>query len=644
MQNDKVLIPSLFEDNFIARSNSSVLINPVNALTELVANAWDAGATKVDIFIPDKIGDYLIIKDNGVGMTEDEFKNRWMKICYNRLADQGKHVNFPDKRQRNRVAFGKNGIGRHGLLCFGPDYRVIIAKDGRKHTYSVTTREKGYPLAVVDEIVEDCDEVYTKLEVQVLQNRPNVEKMREVISSRFMQDPEFVVSINNVVLPLEDLSNLKDKTLIEIPDSNIKLHGYFIDTTEGTRKSLYHGIAIWQSGRLVGEPSWVINGESIIDGRSAFAKRYTFIFKTSDCADLVKEDWSGMIDCEQTKNVYDEISKYVLACFEKLSFQTASSLKDSLKSDLKKKLKESSPLVQYQVGEALEHIASTKVGIRQEVLETTVEALMKISTSESGQILLAKIATLDAEDIDGLNQILGKWSVKDALMVLNEIDRRLSIIEAISKLSEDKSTDELHILHPLVTEARWLFGPEYESAEYIFNKTIKRAVDELFKGYGVVPMCSNPKKRPDLIVVNEKTSLAFNGVEDYTGETGLSCVTKLLIVELKKGGFEITREEKNQVSGYVEDLLKSNSLQNCKIRAFVVGDKIANNVSSNYSVEDGKGMIYVTDYAHLVDTAGRRMMGLRAKLAERYDEVPGIELYKQSKINFLEIKEGMKKI
>ena len=69
-----------------------------------------------------------------------------------------------------------------------------------------------------------------------------------------------------------------------------------------------------------------------------------------------------------------------------------------------------------------------------------------------------KLSQLTEEDITGLNTILNKWSVKDALTVLSEIDRRLSIIEAIRKLSKEKDTDELHVLHPLVTESRWLFG------------------------------------------------------------------------------------------------------------------------------------------------------------------------------------------
>ena len=57
-----------------------------------MANAWDAGASHVKIFIPGEQNQILYIEDDGVGMTEEEFQNRWMKLRYNRLKCQGKNV------------------------------------------------------------------------------------------------------------------------------------------------------------------------------------------------------------------------------------------------------------------------------------------------------------------------------------------------------------------------------------------------------------------------------------------------------------------------------------------------------------------------------------------------------------------------
>lgn len=68
---------------------------PDVAMTELVANAWNAGATTVDITIPDDFGKKLIVIYNGTGLTQEEFQSRWMKLGYNRLKHKGKNVIFP---------------------------------------------------------------------------------------------------------------------------------------------------------------------------------------------------------------------------------------------------------------------------------------------------------------------------------------------------------------------------------------------------------------------------------------------------------------------------------------------------------------------------------------------------------------------
>ena len=226
----------------------------------------------------------------------------------------------------------------------------------------------------------------------------------------------------------------------------------------------------------------------------------------------------------------------------------------------------------------------------------------------------------------------GKWTVSDALVVLNEIDRRLSIITAIRKLSADKNTDELHVLHPMIAESRWLFGPEYESSEFIFNRQMKTAVEQIFGNDKFYTTDANYKKRPDLICLPNST-IGVTGIEDLPNSTGLVKVRKLLFIELKKGGFKITRAERNQLEGYVEDLLNSNLGNECQITAFVVGDSIADNLEQTTKIGE-RGNVFVTTYDQLVDTAEFRMFGLRKVIASRYDDVPGMTLYAQAQLKF----------
>ena len=61
-----------FEENYIFRNNRSITSNNDIALTEFVANAWDAGAHNVDITIPFEEHEKIVVEDDGTGITDEE--------------------------------------------------------------------------------------------------------------------------------------------------------------------------------------------------------------------------------------------------------------------------------------------------------------------------------------------------------------------------------------------------------------------------------------------------------------------------------------------------------------------------------------------------------------------------------------------
>ena len=630
---ENVLFPSLYEEDFIIRSLGSIVTQPDVALTELVANAWDAGASNVTISIPEETGHLLYIEDDGIGMSESEFQHHWMTLRYNRLKEQGRNVKLPSGEKSNRLAFGRNGVGRHGLFCFGNEYKVITEKDGKKLTLKIKPNVGSQPFAVVEK--EECISTKngTRLEVIVTKNLPNIDKITEILSARFLHDPQFTITVNHRTLNLEDLTGETEPAEMDIEGTNIHLTAYFVDTTKAGRKSIFQGIAFWQSGRLVGEPSWSLGKNLILDGRTSLAKRYTFIVKSNDLSEYIKEDWSGFKTSDEIEKVYQAVEAFVNNSLESVSFATISNVTENLDITIKQSLKKVNPLVREEVKCTIAEIVKTNPKVRQESVNLVVQTILNMENSKNGHELLEKLATLSSDDIDGLNKLLNKWTVSDALVVLNEIDRRLSIITAIRKLGKDKTTDELHVLHPMIAESRWLFGPEYESSEYIFNQQMKTAVERIFTDVKYLTLDANYKKRPDLICLPDST-IGVTGIEDIPADLGLAKVRKLLLIELKKGGFKIKREERNQAQGYVEDLLSSNLGVDCQITAYVVGDSIADNLTPLTKIgEGGRGTLYVTTFDQLVDTAERRMFGLRQKIAARYDDVPGMELYAQAMLN-----------
>jgi Histidine kinase-, DNA gyrase B-, and HSP90-like ATPase len=630
-QKETNLQGTLFEEDYLIRTLGPLTHSAEIALTELVANAWDAGATAVNIYIPEEYGEKLIIEDNGVGLTSNQFQNRWMKLGYNRIKHQSKNVIFPSGIKGNRFAYGRNGVGRHGLLCFNNEYTVITNAEGNQSTFIITTASETQPFIIKEQHSKKSKKHGIKLEVIVEKNLPKADRILDIISARFLHDPNFIVSINKKTVPLEQLSGLINSAEINL--ENIKLQIHFIDSQKTARSTLYQGIAFWQGGRLVGDPSWILGDNVIIDGRTKYAKRYTVVVKTDDLAEYIFEDWTGFKKVEMMNEVYKAVGDHVIEMFGILAKENIEETKEQIRSEFAKDYLVLSPLAKYEVNEAIEAITISHPMAKQESISLAIEAIINLEKTRTGKELLLKLSKLTEDDISGLNELLEKWSVRDALSVLDEIDNRISVIEAIRKLSKDKDIDELHVLHPLVTAARWLFGPEFDSAEYSSNNQLKTSIEKVFKTKINKEVFNNHRKRPDIVVLNNST-LSITGTESFDNDSNLSTVNKILLIELKRGGFKLTREERNQAQGYVEDFMNCGSLIGAPyIDAFVVGEDFSEKVQPTTAViNENKvemGKVRICTFAQLVDTAEKRLFGLRKKLSERYDDIPGMQLFNQ---------------
>ncbi|MDT4836808.1 hypothetical protein FQZ97_705220 [compost metagenome] len=229
----------------------------------------------------------------------------------------------------------------------------------------------------------------------------------------------------------------------------------------------------------------------------------------------------------------------------------------------------------------------------------------------------------------GVDRLLTEWSIKDALRVLDEIDDRLSVIETIRRLASDPNVDELHTLHPLILRSRWLFGPEYESQEYCSNATLKTVALHLFQRKNA--QFINEKNRPDIVVLPDRSTVQLTGIESFDPfDTAVIQLRNILLIELKKGGFKLTRDEVFQADGYVQDIASCGLMEGAPhIAAWVVGQSIAPGVGREKKLsENGRdyGLVRATTFDALVDTANMRLIRLREVLKERYDQLPTDQL------------------
>ncbi|MEO6233464.1 MAG: ATP-binding protein [Ferruginibacter sp.] len=113
-------------DKFIFNISLSVLNhlgrnlyrNFITVLGEAISNSWDADAKNVWIHI-DRDKNYLIIKDDGEGMTSDDFQNKFLKIGYSKRKDG------VEKTNSKRPFIGRKGIGKLALLSCAKRIHII---------------------------------------------------------------------------------------------------------------------------------------------------------------------------------------------------------------------------------------------------------------------------------------------------------------------------------------------------------------------------------------------------------------------------------------------------------------------------------------------------------------------------------------
>jgi hypothetical protein len=126
--------------------------NIAAVLSEAVANAWDADASTVKIFI-DPSGEFIDIQDDGRGMTVAEANARFLNVGYDKRGSEG------SKSRKGRLLMGRKGIGKLALFSIADTVRVISHRSHEVHGFamsasdieaSIKAREEYRPLAVRD--------------------------------------------------------------------------------------------------------------------------------------------------------------------------------------------------------------------------------------------------------------------------------------------------------------------------------------------------------------------------------------------------------------------------------------------------------------------------------------------------------------
>ena len=217
-------------DNFTFNISLSVLNhlgrnlyrNFITVLGEAISNSWDADAKNVWIYI-DVDNNHLVIKDNGDGMSSEDFQNKFLKIGYSKRKDGA------DKTNLQRPFIGRKGIGKLALLSCAKRIHVlskkidsdivggIIDNSGLDAAIHDDLIPQQYPLENIktelfDDYIQDFEKgtiIYFESINDGIKNK--IEYIRKLIALFFrfsLIDSSFKISLNDDPITLNELDDL----------------------------------------------------------------------------------------------------------------------------------------------------------------------------------------------------------------------------------------------------------------------------------------------------------------------------------------------------------------------------------------------------------------------------------------------------
>lgn len=193
---------------------------------EAISNSWDADARNVWITY-DKDDSFLIIEDDGVGMSSDDFQDKFLKVGYSKRANGKSHSQY------GRPYIGRKGIGKLALLSCASEI-TIISKTEKTPYIGGVINNVDLDQAITDDInaneykLKQFD--FSKFRAYLKNNqhgtiiyfeninskvRSSIEALRKNIALYFrfsLIDSNFNIFLNDEKISIDDLDDLLSKT------------------------------------------------------------------------------------------------------------------------------------------------------------------------------------------------------------------------------------------------------------------------------------------------------------------------------------------------------------------------------------------------------------------------------------------------
>lgn len=511
-----------------------------SVLSELVANAWDAEAHEVAIFVPegpvDSLKTVITIKDNGMGMSKDDLKDKYLTVGRKRRNEEGTDLT-PNLK---RTVMGRKGIGK--LAGFGVANRVtirttregleseIILNKGDIIRDAQTHGEYRPEISHLDKRVSGRDGTLVILsEIQ----RPNVislDTIRKGIATHFsVIGKDFVVKINGLPITKADkigYENMQFKWDIdesvsdEHPDW--KVTGW-IGSANSPLDEDDRGVVIMAHGKLL--QSATMFGLKV-------ANRYSFAYIAGMLNAEFMDAEEDLISTDRQNVIWDSAQGTALMDWGKKKVSDFADFRaQNIKVQREKAVREDPQIKKWlsnltaperTVADKIITTITSKETLDQQRQKELMYFVKDYFDYNAFQILLQTLKETD--DIGIVLKIFEEWYVIEAREILRVAKGRLETLSVFKNLIDSNAREKPDI-HDFLAKAPWIIDPSWTIAanEKRYTSLLRERFDKKIK--------VEENRQIDLVCIG-------------TGDT-------VHVIELKRPDVKITTDELTQIFEYV---------------------------------------------------------------------------------------------
>lgn len=535
-------------------------------VAELVANAWDADATEVDIEIPlncylatQRAGEivdqgYKIkVIDNGFGMDPREADDKFLNV-----GRKKREVESTDLTPGGREVMGRKGIGK--LAPFGMCYEIEVLSAGGEET------DEGYEIShfILDyheieatppgdpytpnrgerdgEFLPDSGTTITLKDFD-FKRVPDKPEFANMLSYRFADGlPDFnirIIDAREDGYPTFNLSEteqpLRENTRIDVSEHPIEVEAEGGDTEEyyatghmGLATESYdnemQGVRIYVRDKLatVTRDFKIASGfhmENTIRSYLVGEIHCDFLDEELDCIQANRQDilW----DTKYGRALKDWGQERVREVAQKTREPKRKSTREQFFEKTNFESQAAERFGDDRLVESSTNIAKELSGVIDEdeldddvFLDHFVDLILQVAPHDMVLRTFKKIReeTQSGElDLDQLADLIEKTSLAETHSLAQVAREKIEVINNLDSMIERRVSDESQFQH-IVENATWLINPEWQAiTEDRSISTFRRTFESWYEDeYGeaiTTTSTSQERKRPDFVMVSRRNSL-----------------------------------------------------------------------------------------------------------------------------------------